>query len=101
MFPVTSLLLLTTEVGCPVMALSSYIRSEHVLPHCHDYVNHLQIFYLVSHVFFESGAPVINWFSSHLLWTSQGIQRRITVTIAHETGNDIEWKDVKELVIGE
>lgn len=31
----------------------------------------------------------------------QGIQRRITVTIAHETGNDIEWKEVKELVIGE
>ncbi|XP_052471271.1 kinesin-like protein KIF1A isoform X3 [Carassius gibelio] len=30
----------------------------------------------------------------------QGIQRRITVTIAHETGNDIEWKEVKELVIG-
>ena len=31
----------------------------------------------------------------------QGIQRRITVTIAHETGNDIEWKEVKELVVGE
>lgn len=30
----------------------------------------------------------------------QGIQRRISVTIAHETGNDIEWKEVKELVIG-
>ncbi|XP_077472141.1 kinesin-like protein KIF1A isoform X2 [Stigmatopora argus] len=30
----------------------------------------------------------------------QGIQRRITVTIAHENGNDIEWKEVKELVIG-
>uniref|UniRef100_A0A6Q2X137 plus-end-directed kinesin ATPase n=1 Tax=Esox lucius TaxID=8010 RepID=A0A6Q2X137_ESOLU len=30
----------------------------------------------------------------------QGIQRRITVTIAHETGNDIEWKEVKELVVG-
>lgn len=31
----------------------------------------------------------------------QGIQRRITVTIAHEAGNDFEWKEVKELVIGE
>ncbi|XP_019748395.1 kinesin-like protein KIF1A [Hippocampus comes] len=30
----------------------------------------------------------------------QGIQRRITVAIAHENGNDIEWKEVKELVIG-
>lgn len=35
------------------------------------------------------------------LATPQGIQRRIRVTIAHETGNDIEWKEVKELVIGE
>ncbi|KAF7700417.1 hypothetical protein HF521_003375 [Silurus meridionalis] len=30
----------------------------------------------------------------------QGIQRRIRVTIAHETGHDIKWKEVKELVIG-
>ena len=38
--------------------------------------------------------------SPSTLSTPQGIQRRITVTIAHETGNDIEWKEVKELVIG-
>uniref|UniRef100_A0A3P8XPZ0 plus-end-directed kinesin ATPase n=1 Tax=Esox lucius TaxID=8010 RepID=A0A3P8XPZ0_ESOLU len=31
----------------------------------------------------------------------QGIQRRITVTIVHETGGDIVWKDVRELVVGE
>lgn len=37
----------------------------------------------------------------YLALTPQGIQRRIRVTIAHETGNDIEWKEVKELVIGE
>uniref|UniRef100_A0AAZ3RKS0 plus-end-directed kinesin ATPase n=1 Tax=Oncorhynchus tshawytscha TaxID=74940 RepID=A0AAZ3RKS0_ONCTS len=30
----------------------------------------------------------------------QGIQRRITVTIVHETGEDIVWKDVQELVVG-
>jgi len=42
-----------------------------------------------------------NIFTSCALMTPQGIQRRITVTIAHETGNDIEWKEVKELVIGE
>ncbi|XP_034149654.1 kinesin-like protein KIF1A isoform X14 [Esox lucius] len=30
----------------------------------------------------------------------QGIQRRITVTIVHETGGDIVWKDVRELVVG-
>ncbi|XP_072540178.1 kinesin-like protein KIF1A isoform X3 [Salminus brasiliensis] len=30
----------------------------------------------------------------------QGIQRRVTVTIVHETGGDIEWKEVRELVVG-
>lgn len=32
---------------------------------------------------------------------SQGIQRRVTVTIVHETGGDINWKEVHELVVGE
>uniref|UniRef100_A0A8C9U2Q6 plus-end-directed kinesin ATPase n=1 Tax=Scleropages formosus TaxID=113540 RepID=A0A8C9U2Q6_SCLFO len=32
--------------------------------------------------------------------SAQGIQRRITVTIVHETGRDIEWKEVRELVVG-
>ncbi|XP_072012583.1 kinesin-like protein KIF1B isoform X21 [Engystomops pustulosus] len=30
----------------------------------------------------------------------QGIQRRITVTIIHERGNELHWKDVRELVVG-
>jgi kinesin family member 1 len=30
----------------------------------------------------------------------QGIQRRITVTIAHESGSELGWKDVKELLVG-
>ncbi|XP_077314302.1 kinesin-like protein KIF1B isoform X11 [Lithobates pipiens] len=30
----------------------------------------------------------------------QGIQRRITVTIIHEKGNELHWKDVRELVVG-
>ncbi|XP_063292255.1 kinesin-like protein KIF1B isoform X11 [Pelobates fuscus] len=30
----------------------------------------------------------------------QGIQRRITVTIIHEKGNELYWKDVRELVVG-
>ncbi|XP_059923195.1 kinesin-like protein KIF1A isoform X9 [Gadus macrocephalus] len=30
----------------------------------------------------------------------QGLQRRVTVTIVHESGGDIEWKDVRELVVG-
>lgn len=35
-------------------------------------------------------------FPSHL----QGLQRRIVVTIVHESGGAIEWKDVCELVVG-
>lgn len=31
---------------------------------------------------------------------AQGLQRRITVTIVHESGGDLEWKDVRELVVG-
>ncbi|KAM6920968.1 kinesin-like protein KIF1A isoform 5-T5 [Xenentodon cancila] len=30
----------------------------------------------------------------------QGLQRRITVTIVHETGADVKWKDIRELVVG-
>ncbi|KAM9274906.1 kinesin-like protein KIF1A isoform 5-T5 [Cariama cristata] len=30
----------------------------------------------------------------------QGIQRRITVTLVHETGSLIRWKEVRELVVG-
>lgn len=32
---------------------------------------------------------------------SQGIQRRITVTLIHEKGSELHWKDVRELVVGE
>lgn len=31
----------------------------------------------------------------------QGIQRRITVTLIHEKGSELHWKDVRELVVGE
>ncbi|XP_036369357.1 kinesin-like protein unc-104 isoform X6 [Octopus sinensis] len=30
----------------------------------------------------------------------QGIQRRITITIVHEKGPDLIWRDIKELVVG-
>lgn len=30
----------------------------------------------------------------------QGLQRRIIVTIVHESGVDVEWEDVRELVVG-
>ncbi|XP_073705812.1 kinesin-like protein KIF1A isoform X2 [Garra rufa] len=51
--------------------------------------------YIPAVVDHRGGMPCHGSFLLH-----QGIQRRITVTIAHETGNDIEWKEVKELVIG-
>lgn len=31
----------------------------------------------------------------------QGLQRRIAVTIVHESGGDLEWRDIRELVVGE
>uniref|UniRef100_A0A8C2DN08 plus-end-directed kinesin ATPase n=1 Tax=Cyprinus carpio TaxID=7962 RepID=A0A8C2DN08_CYPCA len=31
----------------------------------------------------------------------QGIQRRITVTLIHEKGSELHWKDVRELVVGQ
>lgn len=30
----------------------------------------------------------------------KGLQRRITVTIVHESGGEMEWKDIRELVVG-
>ncbi|XP_011485142.1 kinesin-like protein KIF1A isoform X8 [Oryzias latipes] len=51
--------------------------------------------YIPAVVDHRGGMPCHGTFLLH-----QGIQRRIRVTIAHETGNDIEWKEVKELVIG-
>uniref|UniRef100_A0A3Q0S065 plus-end-directed kinesin ATPase n=1 Tax=Amphilophus citrinellus TaxID=61819 RepID=A0A3Q0S065_AMPCI len=51
--------------------------------------------YIPAVVDHRGGMPCYGTFLLH-----QGIQRRIRVTIAHETGNDIEWKEVKELVIG-
>ncbi|XP_058635711.1 kinesin-like protein KIF1A isoform X22 [Onychostoma macrolepis] len=41
------------------------------------------------------GMPCHGTFMLH-----QGIQRRVTVTIVHESGQDIEWKEVRELVVG-
>uniref|UniRef100_A0A3B3UYK5 plus-end-directed kinesin ATPase n=1 Tax=Poecilia latipinna TaxID=48699 RepID=A0A3B3UYK5_9TELE len=51
--------------------------------------------YIPAVVDHRGGMPCHGTFLLH-----QGIQRRIRVTIAHETGNDFEWKEVKELVIG-
>ncbi|XP_012517954.1 PREDICTED: kinesin-like protein KIF1B [Propithecus coquereli] len=42
-----------------------------------------------------AGLPCQGTFLLH-----QGIQRRITVTIIHEKGSELHWKDVRELVVG-
>ncbi|XP_061636102.1 kinesin-like protein KIF1A isoform X17 [Phyllopteryx taeniolatus] len=51
--------------------------------------------YLPAVVDHRGGMPCHGTFLLH-----QGLQRRITVTIVHESGGDIEWRDVRELVVG-
>lgn len=51
--------------------------------------------YIPAVVDHTNGQPCQGTFLLH-----QGIQRRITVTIIHERGNELHWKDVRELVVG-
>ncbi|XP_053539646.1 kinesin-like protein KIF1A isoform X10 [Ictalurus punctatus] len=51
--------------------------------------------YIPAAVDHRGGMPCHGTFLLH-----QGIQRRVTVTIVHETGGDINWKEVRELVVG-
>ncbi|KAF4079243.1 hypothetical protein AMELA_G00190820 [Ameiurus melas] len=51
--------------------------------------------YIPAAVDHRGGMPCHGTFLLH-----QGIQRRVTVTIVHETGGDIKWKEVRELVVG-
>ncbi|XP_017553478.1 kinesin-like protein KIF1A isoform X21 [Pygocentrus nattereri] len=51
--------------------------------------------YVPAAVDHRGGMPCHGTFLLH-----QGIQRRVTVTIVHETGSDIQWKEVRELVVG-
>lgn len=83
---VTSRLWWTTAGACPAWGLSSCIRCTAAPLH---------------------PAPPVppNQGPGHLTCllsgTCQGIQRRITVTLLHETGSHIRWKEVRELVVGE
>ncbi|XP_067220113.1 kinesin-like protein KIF1A isoform X2 [Chanodichthys erythropterus] len=87
----------------PATKLSTLARSTAGPCHCkYDLMAFFEICeleangdYIPAVVDHRGGMPCHGTFLLH-----QGIQRRITVTIAHETGNDIEWKEVKELVIG-
>ncbi|XP_048639586.1 kinesin-like protein KIF1B isoform X8 [Marmota marmota marmota] len=51
--------------------------------------------YIPAVVDHTAGLPCQGTFLLH-----QGIQRRITVTIIHEKGSELYWKDVRELVVG-
>ncbi|XP_063033009.1 kinesin-like protein KIF1B isoform X9 [Melospiza melodia melodia] len=51
--------------------------------------------YIPAIVDHTGGLPCQGTFLLH-----QGIQRRITVTIIHEKGSELHWKDVRELVVG-
>ncbi|XP_025892122.1 kinesin-like protein KIF1A isoform X4 [Nothoprocta perdicaria] len=51
--------------------------------------------YIPAVVDHRGGMPCHGTFLLH-----QGIQRRITVTLVHETGSLIHWKEVRELVVG-
>uniref|UniRef100_A0A8C6XY51 plus-end-directed kinesin ATPase n=1 Tax=Naja naja TaxID=35670 RepID=A0A8C6XY51_NAJNA len=51
--------------------------------------------YIPAIVDHSGGLPCQGTFLLH-----QGIQRRITITIIHEKGNELHWKDVRELVVG-
>ncbi|XP_026882422.2 kinesin-like protein KIF1A isoform X4 [Electrophorus electricus] len=87
----------------PATKLSPMTRSSAGPCHCkYDLMAFFEICeleangdYIPAVVDHRGGMPCHGTFLLH-----QGIQRRITVTIAHETGSDIEWKEVKELVIG-
>lgn len=87
----------------PATKLSTLTRSTAGPCHCkYDLMAFFEICeleangdYIPAVVDHRGGMPCHGTFLLH-----QGIQRRITVTIAHETGNDIVWKEVKELVIG-
>nr|XP_033778649.1 kinesin-like protein KIF1B isoform X3 [Geotrypetes seraphini] len=51
--------------------------------------------YIPAVVDHTGGLPCQGTFLLH-----QGIQRRLTVTIIHERGSELHWKDVRELVVG-
>ncbi|XP_075881848.1 kinesin-like protein KIF1A isoform X8 [Nelusetta ayraudi] len=52
--------------------------------------------YIPAAVDHRGGMPCHGTFLLH-----QGLQRRIAVTIVHESGGDLEWRDIRELVVGE
>ncbi|XP_036176014.1 kinesin-like protein KIF1A isoform X25 [Myotis myotis] len=87
----------------PATKLSTLTRSCPGPRHCkYDLLVHFEICeleadgdYIPAVVDHRGGMPCMGTFLLH-----QGIQRRITVTLLHETGSHIRWKEVRELVVG-
>ncbi|XP_036925068.1 kinesin-like protein KIF1A isoform X17 [Sturnira hondurensis] len=87
----------------PATKLSTLTRSCPGPRHCkYDLLVHFEICeleadgdYIPAVVDHRGGMPCVGTFLLH-----QGIQRRITVTLLHETGSHIRWKEVRELVVG-
>ncbi|XP_053775297.1 kinesin-like protein KIF1A isoform X12 [Desmodus rotundus] len=87
----------------PATKLSTLTRPCPGPRHCkYDLLVHFEICeleadgdYIPAVVDHRGGMPCMGTFLLH-----QGIQRRITVTLLHETGSHIRWKEVRELVVG-
>ncbi|XP_053511246.1 kinesin-like protein KIF1A isoform X14 [Artibeus jamaicensis] len=87
----------------PATKLSTLTRPCPGPRHCkYDLLVHFEICeleadgdYIPAVVDHRGGMPCVGTFLLH-----QGIQRRITVTLLHETGSHIRWKEVRELVVG-
>ncbi|XP_066137236.1 kinesin-like protein KIF1A isoform X10 [Saccopteryx bilineata] len=87
----------------PATKLSTLTRPCPGPRHCkYDLLVHFEICeleadgdYIPAVVDHRGGMPCMGTFLLH-----QGIQRRITVTLLHETGSHIRWREVRELVVG-
>uniref|UniRef100_A0A8C8A062 Kinesin family member 1B n=1 Tax=Oryzias sinensis TaxID=183150 RepID=A0A8C8A062_9TELE len=78
----------------PATKLNTITKSN--LGHCVSKYD-LLVWFEIKHL--KNTAAV---FAVMLMWrfVLQGIQRRITVTLIHEKGSELHWKDVRELVVG-
>ncbi|XP_041480700.1 kinesin-like protein KIF1A isoform X5 [Lytechinus variegatus] len=99
-FPCT--LPMATPVPSPRMGLISTPASTSHLHSKHDLLVYFDICelapsgeYLSSYVDHTEDMPCSGVFLLH-----QGIQRRIAITIIHESTEELLWKDVRELVVG-
>ncbi|XP_032428479.1 kinesin-like protein KIF1A isoform X13 [Xiphophorus hellerii] len=87
----------------PATKLKAMTRPQAGPRHCkHDLMVFFEICeleangdYIPAVVDHRGGLPCQGTFLLH-----QGLQRRIAVTIVHESAGDIEWNDVRELVVG-